>query len=208
MRADKHGTWAGYQIGCRLDCCTTAARNYQKGRVIDAHRGKPRTVSCIGTRRRIEALACLGWSGYDVSVRLGHGREWLRQVLMCDQIHRRTHDRIAEVYEALSMTMPTQDTAVRRQVVGRTKARARRKGWLPPLAWNNPDDPDERPDMTAVDNLPDPVVVERILAGDWRLKATPAERAEVVERWTGSLNQLEGLTGWNCARDQRERSAA
>lgn len=138
----EHGTWARYQRGCRQACCTDAARNYQKARVIDAHRGKPRTVPSLGTRRRIEALACLGWSGYDVASRLGHGREWIRQVVLCDRIHRRTADRIAAVYEELCMTLPPTETHIQRAMVNRTKNRAARHGYAPPLAWDDPDTDD------------------------------------------------------------------
>lgn len=50
---------------------------------------------------------------------------------------------------------------------------------------------------------PDMVVVEHILAGEWRMKAGPAERREVIRQWIadgGTQNELERLTGWNVSR--------
>jgi hypothetical protein len=77
----------------------------------------------------------------------------------------------------------------------RTEAEAR--GWAAPLAWNNIDT-DERPhgDRTSKHDV-DPVVVERVLAGE-RLRMTAAERTEVVRRarqlgW--SFLQIEARTG-------------
>ncbi len=194
----RHGTYAGYTAGCRMDCCRDAARMYQKVRELEAHRGMRRTVSSRGARRRIQALACLGWSSYDVSAYQGKVGEWTRQVLMRDVIFRSTHEAIAEAYEALSTRKPTGNP----QIVARTKNRAARLGWVPPLAWDDIDRDPEPP--TAEPVYLDEVVVDRILAGD-RLDATPAERAEVVRRWLNTgrpLADLERLTGWNGAREK------
>lgn len=211
LTGTKHGTWAGYQEGCREDCCTTAARRYQKGRVLDAQRGRPRTISSVGTRRRIEALGCLGWSGYDIARRLGHGREWLRQVYLRDRVYRSTAERIAQIYDELCMTMPPETTTTQRQMASRTRNMATRKGWVPPLAWDDDtiDDPQAQPhkprnqDHQHGRDHVDPIVVERVLAGERMPWTTPAEKAEVVRRWTAagrSLSELERLTGWKSSR--------
>lgn len=57
----------------------------------------------------------------------------------------------------------------------------------------------------------DDAVVERVLGGDWRLPATPSERAEVCERWVASgrsLYRLAQLTGWRPDRYYRHKDAA
>lgn len=57
----------------------------------------------------------------------------------------------------------------------------------------------------------DPVIVERILGGDWRMKANPSEKAEVCRRWVRSgrsLRQLELLTGWASHRYYQLREAS
>ena len=206
----RHGTWAGYQLGCREDCCTTAARRYQKGRVLDAHRGLPRTVPSLGTRRRVEALACLGWTSYDISSRLGHGREWLRQVLLCDVIHRRTAERIASVYDELCMTQPPVDTPMRQRMVTRTLRRAERSGFAPPLAWDDIDT-DVAPNLGGRDSEVDLVVVDRLLAGR-DVRSTRAEKVEAMRRWRASgrsEKSLCDLHGWKYGRYiERETGAA
>lgn len=90
-------------------------------------------------------------------------------------------------------------------------ARALNQGHRPPAAWDDPGTlawplgwTEPLPEAEA-DDL-DPVIVERILAGAWRLRATPAERLETVRRWRllgHSDYSLEKKTGWNIARDFR-----
>mgnify|MGYP003555248829 FL=1 len=58
--------------------------------------------------------------------------------------------------------------------------------------------------------LADDAVIERILAGEWKMPANQTERAEVARRWhnTGrSLNQLRQLTGWKVERYYRVNAA-
>lgn len=205
----RHGTWAGYIAGCRT-CCGEAARRYQAGRTYDAHRGLPRTLDPHGLRRRVEALACLGWSGQDIASRLGHGHEWLRQVLRGQRVYRRTHEQIVAVYDELVTLPPPCDTATRRAMVARTKARAERLGFVPSHRWLNIDDPTEQPDPgyqpTRDRDEFDPVVVQRIVGGDWRLPAQLAERIAVLQRWEAdglTDNEVERRTGWKISRDVR-----
>lgn len=194
----RHGTYAGYTAGCRVECCRAAARMYHKVRELEALRGIPRMVSSRGARRRVQALACVGWSAYDVAAYQGKAGEWTRQVLMRDTIFRSTHEAIVGVYEALSMRKPTGNP----QIVARTKNRAARLGWLPPLAWDDIDNDPEPPSSEPVEV--DEVLVERILCGE-RLAATQEEKAEVVRLWLASgrpLKQLEKQTGWNGNRER------
>lgn len=194
----RHGTYAGYTAGCRSECCRAAARLYHKVRTLEAMRGLPRMVSSRGARRRVEALACLGWSSYDVAAELGNTGEWTRQVLMRDVIFRSTHEAIAAVYDDLSTRTPQG----RPQILARTRNRARRLGYLPPAAWDDIDNDPEPPTGEPVEL--DEVVVERILDGE-RLEATQEEKAEVVRRWLAAgrpLAHLEAQTGWNGNRER------
>jgi hypothetical protein len=189
----QHGTKYRYQLGCREECCrranmraTKAWRAGMTASLIDA----------TGTKRRVQALVALGWTLREISEDAGgFTKNWSHLLLKQQVITSATAEKVDATFERLSMTVPT---GPYRQ---RTRNRAARNGWLPPLAWNDIDDPRETPDLDALDDGDlDPVVVERILSGDFRLKATAAERAEVVARWTGSRAVLGRETGWNIDR--------
>lgn len=188
----RHGANAGYVAGCRDQCCRDAAARYERGISWDHLQGKRRKVPILGARRRIQALLAIGWSMEDMSRRVGKSRAWIHVTINANQsglIYRRNFDIIAALYEELSMTLPPET-----RCTGRQRAWARRNGFAPPLAWDNIDDPNEQPRLSRehvrrMDDY-DPVVVERILAGD-RLEPSVAERRAVVERlWTRGLGPV------------------
>lgn len=207
----RHGHQRGYLAGCRDDCCRAAhARDVKLGRLRQAE-GRPRAVPVLGTQRRIRALMALGWTTTDIADAAGlcH-RAKVSQILNgqngkpAQWVTRTTADRIAAVYERLSMRIPPHTRAR-----ARTRTIATSRGYAPPLAWDNIDDPDEQPAGTTHDpDIVDPTVVDRILAGDWRLPATRAERLEVIRRYPGPRNELDRLTGWNTRRILRQAAAA
>lgn len=157
-------------------------------------------VPAIGTRRRIRALLAIGWRHSDITAAAGRqsanslhqqGR-WVTKSL---------HDDFARAYRELS-GKPGPSEASRR--------RASKLGYLGPLDW---DDIDHDPDPLA-DNSHngsrrfeevDPIVIERVLSGDWSLAAdaNPAERSRIVAAWTERelpLAELERRTGWRADR--------
>ena len=209
-----HGTWAGYNLGCREDCCREAARLYQKRRVYDLKRGLSRKVDCTGLRRRIQALNDLGWSNYAIAARAGVGREQIRQWCMRPRVYRTSYEKVSKVYDELSMTLPPERTRFERMDVTRTRNRARRLGFAPPLAWDNIDDPNERPKFGNRQKSRDEVdeaVVERFLSGEYDLRTNIAERREIARRWAAagrSLAELERLTGWKPERYHKIGDAA
>lgn len=148
-------------------------------------------VPSLGSARRIRALMALGWRHEDISPMLGgrsstHLSAWRHKTI-------NAHDwRLVDaVYDALSGTTGPS---------GRSRKRATDQGYIPPLAWDDIDDPDETPKGLRMDTKADidPVVVDRILAGRV-VPATRAEREEVVRRWAmdgRSLSELERITGW------------
>lgn len=103
-----------------------------------------------------------------------------------------------------------------------TAARARNAGHRPPLSWDDPDTlawPAGKPPARLVaephtDDDVDPMVIERFLTNDLTpgLRATTAEKREIVRRWpeTGlSINELARRTGWKPERySDREEGAA
>jgi hypothetical protein len=84
----------------------------------------------------------------------------------------------------------------------RARNLAARHGWLPPLAWDDIDDPNETPDFGADDYDVDPVVVRRLLEGQ-RIKATHAEKVAALAQWVADGNSKRELCdhhGWNDGR--------
>lgn len=104
-------------------------------------------VPATGPRRRVQALNALGWSQEQIVARardLGHP---LTRAGIHSLMHRgdhrvrlRTHQAIAAAYASLSMTLPEPGRSVTW-----TRNLAERRGYLPPLAWDNIDDPNEQP---------------------------------------------------------------
>lgn len=129
------GTDAGYSAGCKCPRCMRAhARNHKRLRIFP---NPP--IPAIGTHRRIQALVTLGWSTAELSRRLGKHRSYLTKVLSVDRVDAATATAVEALYEQLSMTRNSSRTA------NRTAMDAESRGWLPPLAWDDIDDPDEQP---------------------------------------------------------------
>lgn len=136
----RHGTVAGYgqhhKTGTlpACDACKRAVAKYQANRELMKMRGQSHTVAARGTIRRIQALVALGWPMPLLSQRLGAAQPQTIQNLA-----RKPHDarirvataaKISALYEELSMTIGPSTVSA---------ARARNKGWLPPLAWDDID---------------------------------------------------------------------
>jgi len=203
----RHGTVAGAIAHRRAgvpkcDECKKASADYERRRYCDTYLGKPRKVPAIGSLRRVQALYRIDWPGAELSKRLGvKDRSALNRLFYrSETCTAQTAERIRRLYDELSMIPgPSRVTALR----------AQRSGYAPPFAWDNIDDPDEKPRghvATTRSRLRahtdvDPARVQRILGGDWALagEATKAEKREVCRRWCalgGALNDLERLTGW------------
>lgn len=96
-------------------------------------------IPSLGTVRRLRALTVMGWSMADLAARCDVAESTLHALR--NPKHTMTRPRfaaaVAELYEQLSMTHgPCRYAATR----------ARKKGWAPPLAWNDIDNPAETPD--------------------------------------------------------------
>jgi hypothetical protein len=211
----RHGTNAGYiahALGDKNYCqpCRDAHVRKRKETRLRNLRGQYAKVDATGTVRRVQALLALGHTHPEIAAAAGGPKNISKNVILnrYDNLHADVAAAISRAYEALSMTVPTHWRA--RECARRAKA----LGYLPPLAWDDIDDPNERPrrgsDHARKDDI-DPVVVARVLDGDDSLRPTQAERREIVREWRRLGRPLIELErrGWKPERYvQREEGAA
>lgn len=164
---------------------------------------KPMTV--LGARRRLQALACLGWSSIVIAERYGMHADNLNMLRRGDREHyirRGFAARIAAAYDDLHM-----EPAPRGRGATWAQGYAAKNGWVPPLAWDDIDDPDEKPKGITRQHKSrsdvDEVAVARTLEGRKPPGLTRAEVDEVVRRWQSSgrsQEECERFTGINASR--------
>lgn len=168
--------------GCRCGDCRAARREYMywHRHMIAAGRDDVfnRRVDATGTRRRIQALMCLGWSQSALERRSGIQQKVLSDHLYRDYVSTRSRDRIAELYEQLSHLIPPTENAGQRISVNKARAYARRHGWAPPLAWDDIDN-DPEPATAEPSGAVDEVAVDLAVHGH-PVHLTPAERRACV----------------------------
>lgn len=155
--APRHGTVSDYRYGCRCDDSREAYRLYRKR--LRQGRHQPRIVPAIGTVRRLRALAAIGWNCAELSRRLGYttprGVQSLREH-RSDVVLARVATRVSALYGRLEGTAG---------VDHRARLLAVRRGWAPPLAWNNIDDPLEQPAQPAAEKPDRPAEVLWLVKG-------------------------------------------
>lgn len=183
--ADRHDTVWAYRYGCRCDKAREDTRLYEKRR--REGRAPVLMVDCTGVMRRLQALAAIGWSSTELGRRLGISGTAVQQFRRGEhpRVKLRSVARIRRLYAELSMTPGP-------SVI--TRSRAVRRGWAPPLAWDDEgiDDPTARPVgfiepvryRNAREKL-DFASVDRSIAGDTSVPLSVAEKNEVVRRLNG-----------------------
>lgn len=208
----RHGTNGGYleHIFAKESACTpcrdahnTAHRNLRAKRYL--RRVDRLYVDSTGSIRRIRALMALGWRYSDIDGAAGYttGRPtWAHNIVTQAMVHVDTAAKVDHVYRELGMTLgPSQ----------RLRVIAAKRGWAPPLAWDNIDDPNESPNLGGIDDEIDPVVVDRLLHLE-RVMSTRAEKVEAMRRWLAmgrSEAALCAAHGWKDGRYvEREDGAA
>lgn len=131
---------------CRCDDCRAwnTGYHYRRRNLRALGREAPQGhVDATPTHRRVQALACLGWSIPQIGAFAGVAK--LPYVMRRAMVRRSTAAAVAAAYEALSMRLPSPVTRHERGVVTKTKSRARAAGWVPPLGWDDIDDLAENP---------------------------------------------------------------
>lgn len=136
----RHGSTKGYRAGCSERCCREAQNAYERRR--RKHRqvyGTELKVDATGTRRRIHALMALGHNSKTIAEACGWTTgEAVLEVSRRSWVQVKTAKTLAAAFEELGMVVGAS---------AETRRRAQRQGWLPPLAWDNIDDPDEKPSI-------------------------------------------------------------
>lgn len=216
----RHGTPAGGRVHrdhhekpCRP--CADAEARYERGRQHDLLNGRPRALPAAGTQLRLQALVALGHGFTPMAAALGTSTENVRRLTYGPRafVRSTTAARIAELYDAWSMTLPPSNTSEQRRTASYARTVARKRGWLPPLALDDDriDTPGYRPtkhvpatDLEHADRDYDHAVVERVLAGDPKpRKLTHREAREVVRRLVArglTTHDIERDYGLNTAR--------
>lgn len=136
------GTKASYAVDkCRCVPCADAWSRYEKARKWLAYQGKSLTVPSLGFRRRVEALMCMGWSQAYLAERLDMVNQQAvsAKCFRHKRIKRALHERMCELYDELHMKSSDGPKA------NWLKMYAAGRGYAPPLAWDDIDDPNERP---------------------------------------------------------------
>lgn len=111
--------------------------------------GKPdpsMPVAALGSRRRLQALACVGHSVRTLAAECRVSKPSIHDIIhgLQPTVRRDAAERIAAAYERLAFRPP----AVSKHTT-RTRNIAVANGWHGPLAWDDIDDPAVQPEQTA-----------------------------------------------------------
>lgn len=117
--------------GCRAVLREEMAR-YRIERIV---RGT-RKVPAVGLRRRVQALARLGWTQRELAGRLGIPFESFKKIVSQPVTSRGNAEKVRLVYAELCWQQGPSNSA---------RLRAERLGWPSPIDWHDPDDPAEIP---------------------------------------------------------------
>ncbi len=171
--AVRHGDYNAYHHGgCRCPEAREAWRVYNKR--LREGRLEPSVVSSLGTARRLQALAAIGWPRLEIAARLGYGKHMVGHLErpLRTHVNVRTAAKVAAVYDELQDISGPCD---------RTRLKASALGYWLPSAWVDIDDPADDPG--SVDEEFDVVAVERACRlGVERVELAAVDYQEVKRR--------------------------
>lgn len=109
--------------------CKSAHASHMRDYRASIRNGEVRTKPAIGVKRRIQALMAMGFTSEHLARELGVPdnlvRYWYRKA---KTVYIGTYENVAALFDRLEFTEGPSPLA---------KARARKKGWAPPLAWDD-----------------------------------------------------------------------
>ncbi|OQO89903.1 hypothetical protein B1813_18860 [Saccharomonospora piscinae] len=108
-------------------------------------------VDGTGTRRRLQALIALGWSQARLAEQVGMLPTNFGRTLRCERVRADTARTVRALYERMWDQAPPESTWHEKSAAQRARAYARRRGWGPPMAWDDDalDDPAATPHTDA-----------------------------------------------------------
>lgn len=142
----QHGTYTAYDSdGCRCTRCAIAYSAWKRAWLAGAERERA-TIDGEGTRRRLRALTIMGWSPPELAARLGMNDQAvlrLRNSTTARRVLPTTFEAVRDLYDEL-WDQRSPGAHARRMA-----NLALRKGWVPPLGWDDDciDDPAASPSM-------------------------------------------------------------
>lgn len=140
-----------------------------------------RAIPARGFQRRAQALAANGWSLTSIGRRLGLSPQNFHGMMRAERVEVRTHRAMVALFDELWDEKPTAATGEQRAWVVRTKEFARKRRWLPPLAWDDIDNDIEPPVAEADEEMVDEIAVQLAMSGE-SVRLSPLERREAIRR--------------------------
>jgi len=148
--------------------------------------GKRRSVDGTGTRRRLQGLVTIGWSGKQLAEQLGMDPSNLRRLLREDsRVGAGTARAVHVLYDQLWNRPPREVGHWEKAAAARARRYASDRGWASPLAWDNIDTDlapgDQVADQSAESEHLDEIAIELAMAGR-SVRLTKAERTEAIRQ--------------------------
>lgn len=168
-----------------------------------------------GAHRRLQALVARGWSLSALAREAGITPQRIQQIITRPRITVGVHRRMVDLYERLWDQRPPLRTPGDKAGYAKAITMATRRGWVPPLAWDDIDN-DPAPTSAENDTTVDEFAVELAIAGikvplnhgekleglrqmhpkKWS-NSLIAERLGCEERTVNRLREELGLPGWD-----------
>jgi hypothetical protein len=118
-------------------------------------------IDAVGTRRRLQALAAIGWPSSVIGERIDRSRSHITGLRVANSVTVRVAQEVARLYQRMYYVRPQPVRSEERGAVTSTLTWAVKHGWAPPMAWTEAtiDDPKARPRLAEASLLRDGLTV-------------------------------------------------